>query len=124
MLSSLSASSRLTCRSSPCTAMTRSLSIAPGSAARPPLDASERIAVKNKVRNGTRLFILISRPNQATSGGPPAVAGERRDLIAHPVVAFVAIIARMPEEAHRQGDGIDRQLHAGKRELLLEDRRE
>src|SRR5262245_40480907 len=82
--------------------------------------------LRSRTRSGTGYVSSSSssRPNQATSGGPPAVAGERRDLIAHPVVAFVAIIARMPEEAHRQGDGIDRQLHAGKRELLLEDRRE
>src|SRR4029077_17572223 len=55
---------------------------------------------------------------------PPALAGECGDLIAHPVVAFVAIVARMPEGTPRERDGIDRQLHAGKRKLLLEDRRE
>src|SRR6476659_378615 len=124
MSSSLRASSRLTCRSSPCTVITRSFSIAPGSAACAALDASERIALKSKLRNGARLFILILAPRSSHVTRPPALAGERRNLIAHPVVAFVTIVARMPEETHREGDGIDRQLHAGKRELLLQDRRE
>ena len=107
MLSSLSASSGLTRRSSPCTVMMRSLSMALGSAACGVLDPGESIAVKSKVRNSrARLASVSSRPYLATSRGPSALAGERRDLVAHPVVAFVAIVARMPEETHRERERV------------------
>src|SRR5262245_28050025 len=44
----------------------------------------------------------------ATSGGLTRLAGERCDLVAHPVVTLVAVVAGMPEEADGEGHFLDR----------------
>src|SRR5512136_2342315 len=57
----------------------------------------------------------------AMSGSPSALAGQRRKLVPHPMVTLVSVIARMPEQAHRNGDVAERLGHAQKRELPLQD---
>jgi hypothetical protein len=46
------------------------------------------------------------------------------ELAAHPFMAFVAVIARMPEQPQRKGDRVERLVNADQPELLLEDPRE
>src|SRR6476620_8103918 len=63
-------------------------------------------------------------PCPSSSSGALYLACELGELAAHPFMAFVAVIARMPEEPKRKGDRVERLVNADQPELLLEDPRE
>jgi hypothetical protein len=97
MLSKARASPSVACFSLPCTAIVRSLSIAPGSAAITGALIMKAMAADTSSVAGIRIVIASARMSRS----PSALAGERRELVPHPMMTLVAVIARMPEQPHR-----------------------